>query len=166
MAIKTVNWLYFRRSGVGPSLCIFHCFRLLAALSNDLVTLSLKRVTQSASRHCISLLAVHQNGEAVQQAKCMMHWATRYWNNQLAAFQFFQGSCIKGNWVLRSFGRRSILGMCIIFKATDSFFITQIIWGSFNIKVISENRIFDKTRLWSCTDSLRISYGMVKRVFF
>jgi len=50
----------------------FHCFRLLAALSNDMATLGFKWVTRSASRHCISLLAVHQNGEAVQQAKQMM----------------------------------------------------------------------------------------------
>jgi hypothetical protein len=130
MAIKTVNWLYFRRSGVGPSSCIFHCFRLLEALSNDLATLSLKRVTQSVPRHCISLLAVHQKGEAVQQAKQMMQWATRYWNNQLVAFQFLPGSCIEGKWILRSFGKRSILGMYIVFKATYFFVITQIIQGA------------------------------------
>jgi hypothetical protein len=51
MAIKTVNWLYFRKSGTGRNLCAFHCFWLLAAVSNDLSTLSLKWVTQSASRH-------------------------------------------------------------------------------------------------------------------
>lgn len=47
----------------------FHCFWLLVALSSDLATLCWKWMTQSTPRHCINLLAVHQNGEAVQQAK-------------------------------------------------------------------------------------------------
>jgi hypothetical protein len=57
---------------MGPNLYTFHCFWLLVVLSNDLATLSLKWVTQSASRHCIIQLAIHQKGEAVQQAKWMM----------------------------------------------------------------------------------------------
>jgi hypothetical protein len=39
------------------------------AYSNDLATLNVKRMMQSASRHCISLLAVYQKGEAVQRGK-------------------------------------------------------------------------------------------------
>ena len=62
---KIVSWLYFRRSDMDPILCTFHCFRILAALSNDLATLGLKWVTQSAPRHCLSLLAVHQKSESV-----------------------------------------------------------------------------------------------------
>jgi hypothetical protein len=65
MAISIINWLCFRRSGMGPNLYSFHCVWSLVSVSDDLATLSLKWITQSALRHCISLLASHRKGEAV-----------------------------------------------------------------------------------------------------
>jgi hypothetical protein len=65
MTLNIVNWLCFGRSGMGPNLYSFRCFWLLASVSGDLATLSLKWITQSAPRHCVSLLASHQKGEAV-----------------------------------------------------------------------------------------------------
>ena len=71
MTIKIVNWFYFRRSGVGPNLCIFHCFWHLAE------TLSVKWMTHSAPRNCISLLAVRQKCEAVHRANWVMQGVPR-----------------------------------------------------------------------------------------
>jgi len=51
------------------SCTFFTDFGFLATLSNDLATFIAKRMTQSAPRHGISLLAFHQKGEAVQRAK-------------------------------------------------------------------------------------------------
>jgi len=65
MTFNIVNWLCLRRAGMGPNLYSFHCFWLLASVSDDLATLSLKWITQSAPRHCVSLLASYQKGEAV-----------------------------------------------------------------------------------------------------
>jgi len=64
MTFNTVNWLFLRRAGMGLNLYSFHCFWLLASVSDGLATLSLKWITQSAPRHCVSL-ACHQKSEAL-----------------------------------------------------------------------------------------------------
>lgn len=65
MTLNMVNWPCFRGSGMGPNLYSFYYFWLLASVSDDLANLSLKWITQSAPRHCVSLLAYHHKGEAV-----------------------------------------------------------------------------------------------------
>lgn len=78
MTIKTVKWLYFQKSGVGPNLYTFHCFWHWVALSNKQATLTMKWMTKSAPKHLISLFAVHQKGEVMKWAKWMMQRHPRY----------------------------------------------------------------------------------------
>ena len=68
---------------------------------------------QSAPRHGISVLAVRQNGEAVQRAKWVISWAPRYWKQQLVAFQFLPGSCTIHTCVAHV--KKSLLLHCEVF---------------------------------------------------
>ena len=83
-----------------PFCTLFTDFVFLTALNNDLANFIAQWMTQSAPMHGISLIAVHQKGEAVQRAKWVIPWSSRYWNKQLGALQFLPGSCIMHTYVI------------------------------------------------------------------
>jgi hypothetical protein len=59
----------FKDLGLAPISTLYTAFGVERLRATIWQTLNLKRLKQSASRHCINLLAVHQKGEAVQRGK-------------------------------------------------------------------------------------------------
>jgi hypothetical protein len=87
---------------------------------------------QWASRHCISLLAVHQNGEVVQWAKWMMKSAPRYCHSQRFAFQFLPGCCIVHTCV--SHFKKLSFAASSVYKCLKSFIQPFLGWTSIGMQ--------------------------------
>jgi len=69
MIIVVVDWFYFQRPWVGLNWYSFRFFGFERLLNNDLITLSVRWMTHTALRHCMSLLSLHHKCASAQRVK-------------------------------------------------------------------------------------------------